>query len=158
MILLISTTHKPATDLGFLLHKNPGRLHCSEMAFGNAFVFYPDQAEDRCTAALMLEVDPVKLVRGRQGPSGEGGLFDQYVNDRPYAASSFLSSAMTEMFSTAMNGRSKERPELAQTAIPLEARVPVLPCRGGEEFLRRLFEPLGYEVEAKHLPLDEKFP
>src|SRR5688572_20854385 len=158
MMLLLSTTHRPATDLGFLLHKNPGRMHAAEMNFGNAYLCYPEASEERCTAALLLEVDPVRLVRGRQGPSGEGGLFDQYVNDRPYVASSFLSSAILGFFSTAMTGRSKERPELADSALPFEARLPVLPCRGGELFLRSLFEPLGYAIEAKRHPLDERFP
>ena len=158
MLLTISTTHQPATDLGFLLHKNPERTHAAELAFGNAYVFYPEAATDRCTAALLIDVDPVKLVRGRHGPSGEGGLFDSYVNDRPYAASSFLSSAILEFFSTAMGGRSKERQALADAAIPVEVRIAALPCRPGEEFLLRMFEPLGYEVEATRLPLDERFP
>lgn len=158
MILEISTTHRPATDLGYLLHKNPNRLHTAEMSFGEARVFYPEATEERCAAVVMIEVDPVKLVRGRSGPSGEGGLLEQYVNDRPYAASSFMSSAIGEFFSTAMGGRSKERPELTETPIPLEIRIPVLPCRGGEAFFRRFFEPLGYEIEAKKIPLDENFP
>ncbi|HVT11036.1 MAG TPA: 3' terminal RNA ribose 2'-O-methyltransferase Hen1 [Fimbriimonadaceae bacterium] len=158
MLLTITTTHHPATDLGFLLHKNPQRTHVAELTFGKAYVFYPEAGDDRCTAALLIDVDPVKLVRGRRGPSGEGGLFDSYVNDRPYAASSFLSSAILEFFSTAMGGRSKERQELADQAIPLEIRIASLPCRSGEAFLSRLFQPLGYEIEATRLPLDERFP
>ncbi|MGV3615553.1 MAG: 3' terminal RNA ribose 2'-O-methyltransferase Hen1 [Fimbriimonas sp.] len=157
MLLTITTTHEPATDLGYLLHKNPARAHVAEMPFGQAHVFYPEATEARCTAALMLEVDPVRLVRG-QVDSRDGGFFDQYVNDRPYAASSFLSSAMTEVFSTAMNGRSKERQAVADAEIPLEAEIPVLPARGGERVIRGLFEPLGYEVEATRLPLDPRFP
>ncbi|MBN9504100.1 MAG: 3' terminal RNA ribose 2'-O-methyltransferase Hen1 [Armatimonadetes bacterium 55-13] len=158
MILEISTTHVPATDLGYLLHKNPDRIHTAEMTFGEAKVFFPEASPERCTAELMIEVDPVKLVRGRSGPSGEGGLLEQYVNDRPYVASSFLSSAIGEFFSTAMGGRSKERPELAAMPIPLAIRIPVLACRGGESLFRRFFEPLGYEIEAKGIELDETFP
>ena len=155
MILSITLTGSAATDLGFLLHKNPGRLHSAEMAFGKVHVFYPEATEERCTACLMLDVDPVGLVRGR----GTGvGLMSQYVNDRPYAASSLLSSAMTEMYSTAMSGRSKERQELADRPLQLEASVPVVACRGGDLFLRRLFEPLGYTVTAERLPLDDRFP
>jgi 3' terminal RNA ribose 2'-O-methyltransferase Hen1 len=37
-------------------------------------------------------------------------------------------------------------------------RLSVLPCRGGDDVLRRLFEPLGYKVTAKRHVLDEKFP
>lgn len=158
MLLTISTTHSPATDLGYLLVKNPARTQTFGLSFGDAHVFYPEVSEERCTAALLLEVDPVGLVRGRKGPAGEGGALEQYVNDRPYVASSFLSVAISNVFGTALSGRSKERPELAATPLPLEARLPVVPCRGGEELLRRLFEPLGYAVEAKHLPLDETHP
>lgn len=158
MIVEISTTHQPATDLGYLLHKNPGRVHEAEMNFGKAWVFFPEASEERCTATLLLEVDPVKLVRGRGGPSGEGGLLAQYVNDRPYAASSFLSTAIAEFFSTAMGGRSKERQEVADSKIPLTATIPVLGCRAGEGLIRQFFEPLGYEVLIENLPLDDQFP
>lgn len=155
MILTISTTHRPATDLGYLLHKNPARVQTFPLTFGQAHVFYPEVGENRCTCALMLDVDPVGLVRGK---SGGGGPLEQYVNDRPYTASSFLSVALSEIFSTALSGRSKDRSDLAQTPIPLEATVAVLPCRGGEDLLRRLFEPLGYQVEATGHALDPQFP
>jgi len=157
MLLTISTTHEPATDLGFLLHKNPDRLQTFNMSFGQAHVFYPNANERECTAALLLDVDAVALVRGQRGQSGARTLA-QYVNDRPYVASSFLSVAIADVFSTAMGGRSKERQELAEAALPLTARLDVVPCRGGEGFLRRLFEPLGYEVTAEAYPLDELFP
>jgi 3' terminal RNA ribose 2'-O-methyltransferase Hen1 len=158
MLLTIRTTHRPATDLGFLLHKNPARLQSFTQSFGRAHVFYPEASDDACTAALLLDVDPVGLVRGRRGPPGEGGALDQYVNDRPFVASSFLSVAISDVFGTAMTGRSKERPELASTPIPLVTRIAVLPCRAGEAFLRRLFEPLGYVVSTTSHALDETNP
>jgi 3' terminal RNA ribose 2'-O-methyltransferase Hen1 len=158
MLLTITTTHAPATDLGYLLHKNPARAQSFDLSFGRAHVFYPEADVERCTAALLLDVDPVGLVRGRRGPEGDGGLLSQYVNDRPYVASSFLSVAISNLFGTAMTGRSKDRPELAATPIPLEARLTSVPCRGGEEFLRRLFEPLGYAVTAEPHALDETMP
>jgi 3' terminal RNA ribose 2'-O-methyltransferase Hen1 len=158
MLLTISYSGKTATDLGYLLHKSPFRVHSFEQVFGKAHVFYPETSPDRCTAALLLEIDPIGLVRNRRGPSGEAYALDQYVNDRPYAASSFLSVAIARTFGTAITGKSKERQELADTPLPLEARITVLPCRGGENLLRRLFEPLGYEVAAVRHPLDEKFP
>ena len=157
MLLTVSTTHQPATDLGFLLHKNPARLQTEELSFGKAHVFYPEASDDLCTVALLVEIDPVALVRGR-GPAGEGGQLEQYVNDRPYAANSFLSVAMGRLFTTAMSGRSKDRPELADTTIPLTTHLPVIAARGGEELVRRLFEPLGYAVEVKGSSLDESFP
>src|SRR6476659_9411270 len=128
MLLTITTTHQPATDLGYLLHKNPERLHSFELSFGKAHVFYPEAAPDRCTAALLLDVDPVGLVRNRKGPSGEGGTLDQYVNDRPYVASSFLSVAIARVLGSALAGRSKGRPELTEVRMPLEAKISVLPC------------------------------
>ena len=158
MLLTISTTHEPATDLGFLLHKNPGRVHSTEMSFGTVHVVFSEASDERCTAALLVEVDPVGLVRDRKGPKGNDFSLDQYVNDRPYAASSFLSVAINKLFGTALTGRSKERPELADTAIPVSAHLPVVPCRGGEPVLRRLFEPLGYQVEASAIALDSTFP
>jgi 3' terminal RNA ribose 2'-O-methyltransferase Hen1 len=157
MLLTISTTHQPATDLGYLLHKNPARLQTEDLSFGKAYVFYPEATAERCTAALLVEIDPVGLVRGR-GPAGEGGQLEQYVNDRPYAANSFLSVTLGRLFTTAMSGRSKERQELAEAAIPLSAHLPVIAARGGEDLVRRLFEPLGYAVELTGSKLDEMFP
>jgi 3' terminal RNA ribose 2'-O-methyltransferase Hen1 len=157
MLLTITSTQSPATDLGYLLHKNPATHHVRELTFGAAHVFYPEATAERCTAALLLEVDPVALVRGRQGAMG-GGPLAQYVNDRPYVASSFLSVAIGAVYGTAMTGRSKDRPELAETALPLVAELAALPCRGGEEVLRRLFEPLGYAVAATRHALDDHFP
>lgn len=158
MLLSISTTHAPATDLGFLLHKNPERLQTFSMSFGKAYVFYPVAEEHVCTASLLLEVDPIALVRGRRGPSGAGRQLEHYVNDRPYVASSFLSVAIAQVFREAMTGRSKERPALAEENLPLHAHLTMVPCRGGEAFLRRLFEPLGYEIAVRGHELDVAFP
>ena len=158
MLLELTTTHEPATDLGFLLAKHPDRCQSFSLAYGRAFVFYPEATEQRCTAALLLDLDPIGLVRGRQSSKHGPGTLDQYVNDRPYVASSFFSVAIAQVFGSAMKGASKDRPELAATPVPLEARISVLPCRGGERFLRRLFEPLGYAVDADRLSLDESFP
>ena len=157
MLLTISTTYQPASDLGYLLHKNPARVQTEDVSFGTATVFYPEASSEKCTAALLLEIDPVGLVRGR-GPSGDGGQVEQYVNDRPYAANSFLSVAIGRIFNTAMTGRSKERQELADSAIPVSASLPVLAARGGHDLVRRLFEPLGYEVTLTGGKLDETFP
>ncbi len=152
MLLTITSTARPATDLGYLLHKNPSRVQSFELNFGEAHVFYPEVTPERCTAALLLDIDPVRLVRGHRGIS------EQYVNDRPYVVSSFMSVALVQVFGTALTGQSKERPELAQTPLPLEFKLSVLPCRGGEKILRRLFEPLGYTVTAIPYPLDETHP
>lgn len=156
-MLLTITAPVSGEDFGYLLHKNPARLHSFELAFGKAYVFYPHLSGDKSQVALLLDVDPIALVRGRRGSSGEGSL-DQYVNDRPYAASSFDSVAIAQVFGTALGGRSKERQELADQPLNLEARIAAIPCRGGESLLRDLFEPLGYRVELEHHPLDERFP
>jgi 3' terminal RNA ribose 2'-O-methyltransferase Hen1 len=151
MLLTITTTHRPATDLGYLLHKNPSRPQTFNLSFGQAHVVYSEAISERCTAALILDVDPVNLVRGN-------GNLEQYVNDRPYAASSFLSVALARVLREAMAGRSKERPALAETPIPLALHLTSLPSRGGETLLRKLFEPLGYVVTTERLELDERFP
>ncbi len=158
MLLTISTTHEPATDLGYLLHKHPGRVQSFTESVGTAYVFYPENTEARCTAALLLEVDPVGLVRGRKGPPGDGFALGQYVNDRPYAASSMLAIALKDVFRTALAGRCDARPELAQAPIPLAIHVPAVPCRGGADLARRLFEPMGWNVDATASPLDPAIP
>lgn len=155
MLLTLRTTHQPATDLGFLLHKHPEHVHTREFPFGQATVFYPEATAEGCTAAVALDVDPVGIVRGR---GGRDGAEDQYVNDRPYVASSLLSVVLSRWFNSALAGRCERRPDLAASAVPLEARLAVVPCRGGEEFLRTLFEPLGYTVEATRHELDERMP
>jgi len=152
MLLTITTTHRPATDLGFLLMKHPDNVHSVELSFGKATLFYPEASEERCTAAITLEVDAIDLVRGK------GSIEDQYVNDRPYAASSLLSVALGRLLNTAMGGRSKLRQELAEQAIPLEALITPLPARGAADLLATLFEPLGYLVQADPIPLDPAHP
>jgi 3' terminal RNA ribose 2'-O-methyltransferase Hen1 len=156
MLLTITTTHQPASDLGYLLHKHPDRCQSFDLSFGRVHVFYPEASAERCSASLLIEVDSVAMVRRKS--TSAGFLLAQYVNDRPYAASSFMSVAIAQLFGSALQGRCKDRPELAATPIPLAARIDVLPVRGGECFLRNIFEPLGYQIEATRCPLDERFP
>jgi 3' terminal RNA ribose 2'-O-methyltransferase Hen1 len=156
MLLTITNTESPATDLGFLLHKHPDRAQAIELSFGKVHVFYPEATEERCTAALLLDVDVVGLSRGRKG--ADRTPLEPYVNDRAYVASSFLSVAIARVLGTALAGRCEKRPELTERPLPLRARLSVVPCRGGEALLRSLFEPLGYEVTAIRHPLDPRFP
>ena len=158
MLLTISTAYSPATDLGYLLHKHPARIQSFGLAFGQAHVFYPEARTEKCTAALLLDVDAVGLIRRPHGQFAENFALAQYVSDRPYVASSFLSVAIARVFSSALSGKCKERPELVETEIPLKVKLSILPCRGGEKLLRRLFEPLGYTVEAERHALDTRFP
>src|SRR4051812_1096777 len=126
MLLTVTNTRSPATDLGHLLHKHPERLQSFALPFGQAHVFYPEASEERCTAALLLDVDPVGLIRrGVRFPR-----FDQYVNDRPYVASSFLSVAIARVFNTALAGKCSYRPELAEERLPLRARIAAIACAG----------------------------
>lgn len=148
----MTTTAEPATDLGFLLHKHPDRAQAFPVAAGTAHVFYPRADAHECTAALLLDVDAVALVRG--GPF----TLDQYVNDRPYAAGSLLAVALAAVFSSAMKGRCTAKPELAATALPLTVRIATLPSRGGADLVDRLFTPLGWQVHAAPIPLDPRFP
>ena len=154
IVLLTISAAVSGSDLGYLLHKNPARLHSFELPFGKAHVFYPHQNEQAARVALLLDIDPIGLVRGKG--RAEGAL-DQYVNDRPYVASSFLSVAIARVFGTAMNGRSKERPQLAEQPVMWEAVLTCVPAQGGEPFLRALFVPLGYELRAERHAPDEPY-
>ena len=156
MLLTITSSHPPASDLSYLLHKRSCRCQTFDLSFGKVHVFYPEVGEDRCSVCLLLEVDPVGLVRGRNLNSSFE--LSHYVNDRPYAASSFFSVAIAQVLGSALHGRCKDRPQLVDTAMPFTARIDVLPVRGGEGFLHRMFEPLGYQVEATRYGLDECFP
>jgi 3' terminal RNA ribose 2'-O-methyltransferase Hen1 len=138
--------------LGYLLYKNPARVQSFELTFGVAHVFYSEVTPERCTAALLLDIDPVRLVRAQHS------TMDQYVNDRPYVASSFMSVALAQVYGTALAGQCKERQALADSPLPLAARLAVVRCRGGESILHRLFEPLGYTVVAEAHPLDQRYP
>jgi 3' terminal RNA ribose 2'-O-methyltransferase Hen1 len=163
VLMTVTTTARPATDLGYLLVKHPDRVHRADLPTGRAYVMFPEATDARCTAALVLEIDPERLSagRGRQGPRAstpDGFTLQRYVNDRPYAASSLLSAALAKVFRSALRGQSKDRPALAATAIPLEIAVPALRCRGGADLAARLFEPLGWRVTAEPVPLDPDFP
>ncbi|MFJ4682668.1 3' terminal RNA ribose 2'-O-methyltransferase Hen1 [Streptomyces sp. NPDC088789] len=164
MFLTITTTgvpERPATDLGFLLHKHPEKAQTFSTSHGTAHVLYPEADDQRCTAALLLEVDAVAMVRRGKG-KGRGGAPDaalaQYVNDRPYAASSLLAVALSAVFSSAMRGVCAARPRRAAEPLPLRIEVPALPARGGPDLVRGLFEPLGWTVTADPLALDSAFP
>ncbi|MBE2999184.1 3' terminal RNA ribose 2'-O-methyltransferase Hen1 [Nocardiopsis sp. HNM0947] len=161
MLLTITTTQTPsapASDLGFLLHKHPDRAQRFEQSFGTAHVFYPEAGDERCTAALLLEVDPQALLRTRTSVSTPDFALAQYVNDRPYATSSLFTAALGRVMRTALRGRCEQRPELARTPLPLELHLPAVPCRPGPERARALFEPLGWTVRAEPVPLDPGLP
>jgi len=158
MLLTIGTTHQPATDLGYLLGKHPDRCQSFTLKMGQAHVFYPEASADKCTVAMILDIDPIGLVRGRNYIDAKGGPLDSYVSDRPYVASSFLSVAIARVFGTAMRGVSDDRPELADTPLPLVVHLSCVPSRGGPHLLEELFAPLGYNVEAARIPMDETFP
>jgi 3' terminal RNA ribose 2'-O-methyltransferase Hen1 len=158
MLLTITTTYRPATDLGYLLHKHPASVQTFPLAFGEAHVFYPQASESLCSAALLLDIDPIALVRGKRWRAHSSFALQQYVNDRPYAASSFLSVAIARVFGSALAGNSKDRPGLVDQPLPLTARISVLNSPNGQEIVRRLFTPLGYKLRVQPHPLDEKFP
>lgn len=151
MLLSITSTAPQATDLGFLLHKNPSNLHSVDLSVGQAHVFYTEATETRCTACLLLDIDSVDLVRG-------GQQLEDYVNDRPYAASSYFTVAIGRVFGTALAGNCQRRPDLVDAKLPLEIAIPVLRSRAGSAPFEKLFPPLGYEIEVQPIPLDPHFP
>jgi len=158
MIFTITSERRPATDLGYLLHKHPDKVQKFELNFGCAEVFYTEVSEERCTAALLLEIDPIHMIRGAKAPVSDSSPLAQYVNDKPYVCSSFMSVAIAQVFGSALGGRCKDKPELVEVAQPLIVSLYSLPSRGGEKLLRELFEPLGYTLTIESMPLDEKFP
>lgn len=159
MILNITTTHKPATDLGYLLHKHPDKFQTIELSFGKAHIFYPESSENIATISLLLDIDSIDFIRGSRNKGTESFALGHYVNDRPYVASSFLSVAMLKAFSSAINGKCKEKPELVDLKLPFEVTLAVVPVpNGGEILVRKFFEPLGYNVELIRHQLDTKFP
>lgn len=163
MLMTLAATASPgtlddATDLGFLLHKHPDRAQVFDLPVGRAHVFYPEATAERCEVALLLEVDPVGIVRNKRFGGGDAFALAQYVNDRPYAASSMVAVALGKVFATAMAGRCDARPDLPDVELPLDVHVPSLPCRGGADLARRLFEPLGWHVTATAELLDPTVP
>jgi 3' terminal RNA ribose 2'-O-methyltransferase Hen1 len=159
MILNISTTYKPATDLGYLLHKHPDKFQTLELSVGKAHIFYPEKSEAKTTISVLLDIDPIDMVRGARNLGGDGFALGHYVNDRPYVASSFMSVALSKAFSSALNGKCKDKPELVEVKLPFEVTLAVIPApKGGEILIRKFFEPLGYKVELIRHPLDTKFP
>jgi 3' terminal RNA ribose 2'-O-methyltransferase Hen1 len=158
MLLTITSTHQPASDLSYLLHKHPDKVHDIEFSTGVAHIFYPEVSETKCTICLLLDIDPVGLVRRSSGPRGNEFALEQYVNDRPYVASSFMSSAIVKAFSTAMSGRCKDKPELVTVPMPFDVQIAAIPVRGGEAVVKDLFEPLGYTIELQRHPVDPQFP
>ncbi|WP_338155523.1 3' terminal RNA ribose 2'-O-methyltransferase Hen1 [Arsenicicoccus dermatophilus] len=157
MLLMLTSTATSATDLGFLLHKHPDRVQSTTLSVGRATVYYPEATPERCTVALQVDVDPIALVR-RRGIKAPPGTLGQYINDRPYVAGSMMSTAIAQVFKTAMNGRCDACPDLVGQALPLTVRVPAMPCGGSRErsgptLVRALFEPLGWRVEATTTPL-----
>lgn len=159
MLLTITTTYQPATDLGFLLHKHPDKFQSVDLSMGKAHIFYPESSEAKTTVALLLDIDPIEMVRGGRTRSRQEFSLGQYVNDRPYVASSFMSVAIAKAFSTAMNGKCNKKPDLVATKMSLEVKISVIPApKGGEILIRKLFEPLGYQVTLQRHILDNKFP
>lgn len=162
--MLVTVTYEPGADsgvdatvLGYLVHKHPAKVQTFSAPVGDIHVFYPEATPERCTVAVLLEVDPVGLVRNKRF-RGDAGTLDHYVNDRPYVASSMLAVALGTVFRTAMTGRSDSYPELAARPLPLRIEIPVVSARGDEDLVRRLFEPCGWTVDEQRIPLDPDYP
>ncbi len=159
--MLLTVTYEPAPDagvdatvLGYLVHKHPARVHTFSAPVGDIHVFYPEATPERCTVAVLVEVDPIALVRNKRF-RGDAGALDHYINDRPFVASSMLAVALGAVFRTAMTGRSDSYPELAAAPLPLRIDIPVVSTRGTDsDLVRRLFEPCGWRVDEVRIPLD----
>ncbi|HCA41863.1 MAG TPA: 3' terminal RNA ribose 2'-O-methyltransferase Hen1 [Bacteroidetes bacterium] len=159
MILSISTSHKPTSDLGYIFHKHPDKFQSFNFSAGKYHIFYPELNNDKATICLLLDIDPIEIVKILRNNTPDGFPLGDYVNDRPYVASSFMSVAIAKGFSSAIKGKCKEKPELVNTKLPFEVFITSLPSpKGGEILIRKLFEPLGYQLEIERQTLDLKFP
>jgi len=158
VLVTLTSTAPSASDLSHLLRKHPARAQAFELSVGTAHVFYPESTEDRCTVALLLEVDPVGLVRDKRFRGADAAALSRYVNDRPYASSSMVAVALGQVFRTALGGRSESHPELAAVALPLEVTLAAVPARGERRLATRLFGPLGWDVVESPVPLDPEHP
>ena len=121
MLLNITYEGNDTTKIGYLLYKNPSRPQIVDLNHGKAYIFYPELSDERTTISLLLDIDPIDLARGKVG-STVGGLFD-YVNDRPYVSSSFMSTAISRVFGTAMTGRADDYQELSDSPLNLTAEI-----------------------------------
>jgi len=165
-LVLLTLTTTPtsqtpdATALSYLLHKHPDRVQAFDLAIGTATVLYPEASAEKTTVAVIVDVDPIELVqsRYRRGKSGDNFSLGEYVNDRPYAASSILSVALSKLFRTALTGTCKSHPELVEAELALTVSIPVVPCGGDADLPRRLFGPLGWDVTATPVQLDPHLP
>lgn len=160
MLVTITSTAPQASNLSHLLRKHPDKAQSFDLAVGTAHVFYPEVSDERCTVALLLEVDAIGLVRDKRFRGGDDGSLGRYVNDRPYASSSMVAVALGQVFRTAMGGRSESFPDLAASPLPLRITVAALPTRGSDRdgLVERLFAPLGWTVSASPIVLDPEFP
>ena len=159
MLLNITTTHYPATDMGYLLHKHPDKFQSFDLSVGKVYIFYPEKSEEKTTISVLLDLDPISIVRGAKKLGSDGFPLEQYVNDRPYVASSFMSAALSKAFSSAMNGKCKDKPELVETKLPFEVTIAVIAApKGGGVLIRKFFEPLGYKVDLISHQLNAMFP
>jgi 3' terminal RNA ribose 2'-O-methyltransferase Hen1 len=162
MILTLTTTHHPATDLGYLLHKHPDKLQTVELAVGQAHIFYPEANDAVCTVALLLDINPIDLVRGEKGKRPFlGDAYTEYVSDKPYTSNAFLATALVKAFGSAINGTCHTRPALVTTPLPLQAIIHALPVAGEKgdlSSIARFLEPLGYHFTCETVLLDERFP
>ncbi|QWS33465.1 3' terminal RNA ribose 2'-O-methyltransferase Hen1 [Curtobacterium aetherium] len=160
MLVTITTRGEAAPDLSHLLHKHPGRAQAFDLSVGTAHVFYPADTADVCTAALLLEVDPIALARSKRYGADAQAL-SRYVNDRPYAATSMLALAIAQVFRSAMGGHSASRPERAAAPLDLEIALTSVPSEvdaHGTGMATRLFAPLGWDVDEARAPLDPTRP
>ncbi len=157
VFLTLTSTAPNASDLGYLLHKHPERVQQFSLPMGVAHVFYPETSAQRCSVALLVEVDPVALAQDRRTRSS-GFVLGRYVNDRPYVASSLLAVALARVFATALRGQCVARPELVQEELPLSIHLPALPDGGVEGLIESLFEPLGWAVTRTAEPADPAVP
>ena len=154
VLLLLTTTRRPATDLGRLLALESGEVHEFAVPGGIATLHLPEVSAHRCTAAVFLEWHHRGSDLG-DDQAGAGGRAPVPA----HVTSDMLADAVSLVFRNALAGASGHRyPHLLRAALPLEIVIPQFPCQAGVHLAERLFGPLGWRVLVDPVLLDARHP
>jgi 3' terminal RNA ribose 2'-O-methyltransferase Hen1 len=159
MLLTITCRGENATDIGYVLRKRPGRLlrfDRNKNTIG-VLMYWPRVEDDLCQFAMQLDIDPLDMSPRRPGAIAASNLFD-YVNDRPYATSRLMGSAIAWFLREALYDRPLPEgapDDVRERVFDLEARIFAFEERG---LAKDAFEALGYETDVTPHVLDDEHP
>ncbi|MBD0021280.1 3' terminal RNA ribose 2'-O-methyltransferase Hen1 [Gordonia pseudamarae] len=135
---------RPATDLGFLLHKHPDRVQTFATTQGTATVFYSEATAQRCRVVLHVDGAGVR-------PDKSSGV-SPYVNALADEASSRFVVALGKVFGDTIAGRAVTRPDLVSHVWEVTITIAAVPLRSASS-PADLFGPIGWDVGVARQPL-----